>query len=275
MLVFRERERPERDPLVDLHPVPDRRRLADDDARPVVDEEGAPDRRAGMDVHSRLVVRELRHHPGDQPDPHSVQLVRDPVREDRLDARVGEDQLVESLRGRVAVERGLDVLGDAVRDLGQPLEQLRDDLARVASRRRPPLGRLERLLDLRGEPEVDPEEDVPEMVAEVVPVQDRISEIPGVDDLLEEPEDLDDLLLLRPGGGLDGGELRAAFRGRDDARHRVPDPVLHRRSFPAQPARRARASSCARAASTSRPGVGASRTSASSIRRASSLFPFS
>ena len=69
-----------------------------------------------------------------------MQLVRDPIGEDRLDTRVGEDQLVEPLGGRIAVERGLDVLGDAVRDLGQPLEQLRDDLARVTARRRLSLG---------------------------------------------------------------------------------------------------------------------------------------
>ncbi len=230
----------------------------------------------GVDVDPRLVVRELGHDPRDQPHAETVQLVGDAVREDRLHARIGEDELVEPLGRRVPVVGRLDVLRDTVGNLGEPLEQGRHDLSRVPACGRTAFFGLDRPLDLGRKAEVDPEEDVAEMVSQVVAVEDRVAEVARVDDLLEQPEDLDDVLLLRAGSVVDRGELRTGLGGGDDARDRAADPVLRRTGHPfPQAARRARASSCALASSTGSAAEGTSATRASSIRLASGRFSFS
>src|SRR4029450_12939368 len=56
-----EAERTERDPLVDLHVIPDDRRLADHDPRAVVDEERLADSCPGMDADHGARWRVVRH----------------------------------------------------------------------------------------------------------------------------------------------------------------------------------------------------------------------
>ena len=129
VLVAGEAQGAERHALVDLHPVADVGRLADDDARAVVDEEPPADRGAGVDVDARLAVGVLGHHPRDQRHAQLEQLVRDPEDGDRREAGVAEEDLVEVLRGGVAVEGRLDVLGQDLPQLGDRVEQPdRDDL---------------------------------------------------------------------------------------------------------------------------------------------------
>ena len=129
VLVAREAERAERDALVDLDAIADLGRLADDDAGAVVDEEAAADRGAGVDVDAGLAVRELGHHARDERHAELVELVRDPEDGDGREARVAEDDLVEVLGGRVAVERGLYVLGEGLAERGDRFEQAdRDEL---------------------------------------------------------------------------------------------------------------------------------------------------
>ena len=113
-LIPREAQRAERDTLVELDPVPDPRRLADDDARPMVDEEPAADRCPGVDIDPGLPLGVFRHHPRDQRHAQAVQLVGHPIDGDRGHAGVAEDDLDQALGGGVAVVRGLDVLGEDV-----------------------------------------------------------------------------------------------------------------------------------------------------------------
>ena len=67
-------------------------------------------RGAGMDVDAGLGVGVLGHHPRDQRHAEQQQLVGEAIDRDRLEAGVAEDDLVMALRGRVALEGGLDVL---------------------------------------------------------------------------------------------------------------------------------------------------------------------
>ncbi len=56
--------------------------------------------------------------------PKATQLVGDAVDGDRLDRRIRDHDLGEALRGRVALERGLDVLGEPLAHLRQPRDEL-------------------------------------------------------------------------------------------------------------------------------------------------------
>ena len=115
----------QRDALEQGHAVADLGRLADHDPGAVVDEEVAPDARGRMDLdpgHDAARVRQQARH---ERHVGLVQRVRDPVREDRVHARVGEQDLRRSgrARGRVAVAGRRDVLAQLARhacDRGQP-----------------------------------------------------------------------------------------------------------------------------------------------------------
>ncbi len=110
--------------LVELDVGADVAGFADDDAGAVVDEEAGADAGAGMDVDAGLGVGMLGHHARNQRHAEQQDLVGDAVNGDGLEAGIAEDDLVEALGGRVALEGGLDVLLQDQADVGHALEQL-------------------------------------------------------------------------------------------------------------------------------------------------------
>ena len=97
-------ERAERHALIELDVVADDRRLADDDAGAVVDEEILADLRTGVDVNAGRAVGVLAHDARDERNLALIELVRHAVDEDRVQAGVGEDDLLLAAGGGVAVE---------------------------------------------------------------------------------------------------------------------------------------------------------------------------
>src|SRR5690554_1795008 len=87
-LIFasRDRERAERDALVELHIIAKDGRLADDDARAVIDEEALTDHGARVDIDPRLSVRGLAHDARDERHAEAQEFVRDAIGRDGLDA---------------------------------------------------------------------------------------------------------------------------------------------------------------------------------------------
>src|SRR5207247_412292 len=121
-------ERAERHALVDGHLVPDLARLTDHDPGPVVDEEAPPDARPGMDVDAGTRVGVLAHDARDDRHALGMEDVRQSIHRSRLETRVGEDDLLERLRGRIPVVGRFDVGpedGTNVRDLGEQLQGCR------------------------------------------------------------------------------------------------------------------------------------------------------
>ncbi len=130
-------ERAQRDALVDLDRVADRARLADHDARAMIDEEGFADLGARVDVDAGERMRVLRHDARQHRHALCVQLVRDAVGRDRLDRRVAEDDLLDAVRRRIALEGGEHVLREqrAQRgDLTQQRQRRRARPFRIAGR---------------------------------------------------------------------------------------------------------------------------------------------
>ena len=88
----------ERHALVERHVVADLSRLADHDARPVIDEQRLADPRRRMDLDAGddlgQVGEEARH----ERHARLVQRVRDAVRQQRLDAAVGQQDLAAGRR---------------------------------------------------------------------------------------------------------------------------------------------------------------------------------
>src|SRR5881409_2269070 len=155
-------ERAERHALVDRHLVPDLARLTDHHPGPVVDEEAPPDACPRMDVDAGTRVGVLAHDARD--DRHTLRMeeVRQSIHRNRLKTRVGEDDLLERLRGRIAVVGRLDVGpqdGTNVRDLGEQLQgcRLGPGAAVLAVGGRDGASALEAQppLDLRAEPPGD------------------------------------------------------------------------------------------------------------------------
>ena len=109
-------ERPQGYALIDLHAIADPRGLADDDARRVVDEKRTAEVSTRMDIASRPLVRVLGDQPGHDRYPMSVQLIRDSVRGDRKEARVGQNHLVGGFGRRVTIRDELGILGEAFAD---------------------------------------------------------------------------------------------------------------------------------------------------------------
>ena len=108
----------ERDALEQRDAVADLGGLADHDAGAVVDEEVPPDPGGGMDLdaRSRCGSRSTSRR-GTQRHVGRVQRVGDAVGEDRVHARIGEQDLdrADRARGRVAVAGGRDVLAQLAR----------------------------------------------------------------------------------------------------------------------------------------------------------------
>ena len=116
-------DRAQGDSLVKLDAVADLGCLADDDARAVIDEESAADRGAGVDVDARLAVCVFGHHSRNERHAQAVQHICQAINRHGTQARVAEDDLVETLRSRIAQEGGLDVLRERSPQLGNLLEK--------------------------------------------------------------------------------------------------------------------------------------------------------
>ena len=65
---------------------------------------------AGVDIDSGRAVCELAHDARDRRHGQKVEFVSDAIHADRIDRRVGENNLVGALGGRVTVVAGLDIL---------------------------------------------------------------------------------------------------------------------------------------------------------------------
>ena len=113
--------------LVELHARAEHGRLADDDAGAVVDREGLPDARAGVDVDAGVAVGDLGQDARDERHAGPVKLMRDAVHRGGEEAGVGEDHLVDRLRGGIAVEDRLGVEQQRRADRRQLGEQVVDD----------------------------------------------------------------------------------------------------------------------------------------------------
>jgi hypothetical protein len=87
-----------------------------DDARAVVDGNGTSQRRTRVDVDAGDAVRGLTDEPRQERDAPRPQGVREPVTGESVKPRVGEDDLVDTGRGRVGVERCLRVHREGVVD---------------------------------------------------------------------------------------------------------------------------------------------------------------
>lgn len=122
------RERAECHALIQAYVIADLAGLADHDPRAVIDEEAAADLRAGVDVDARRRVRALGDDARCERDTQPVQVVCDSIQGERVDRRVRDDDLGVTARGRVALERRLDVFGEAAARLGETVEELDHDL---------------------------------------------------------------------------------------------------------------------------------------------------
>jgi len=96
--------RAERDRLVEPDISTDDRSLADDDARPVIDEEAFADLGAGMNVDPGFRMGVFGDDARNHRDTKPIEPVREPVPDDRRNARKAEDDLVDAPRGRVSIE---------------------------------------------------------------------------------------------------------------------------------------------------------------------------
>ena len=101
--------RPERHRLIEPHVAADDRRLADDDAGAVINEEPLADLSAGMDVDAGRRMRVLGDDARDHRDAEIVEFMREAMADDRGEAGKAEDDLVDALGRRIALEGGPEV----------------------------------------------------------------------------------------------------------------------------------------------------------------------
>ena len=175
--------------------------LADDDARAVIHEEEAPDGRPGMDVDARALVGVLAHEAGQEDGPFLQQPMGETMDGEGEEARIAEDDLVEALRRRIAVEGGLHVLGQKPAQLGQGVDEARRDplreLAAVpAVLALPPAAVAEAAVELAAEILVDVVQLRAHVEANAVPIRIGRAEVTGkehLEEILDEPDG------LRPG----------------------------------------------------------------------------
>ena len=93
----------ERHALVDEYVVADLGGLADHHSRSVIDEEAAADGGAGVDFDLRQEPAHLADESRQDRAAHPVQPVRDPVKQDGVEAGVTENDLEPAARRRIAV----------------------------------------------------------------------------------------------------------------------------------------------------------------------------
>jgi hypothetical protein len=123
--------RPERDALAELDARAQHGGFADDDARAVIDGERRTDARGRMDVDAGVAVRGLGQHAWHQRHFAALQLVREPVDGGGEASGVGEDHLVDGVRGGIAVVDRLGVDQQRRADVRQGGEEALDDIVGV------------------------------------------------------------------------------------------------------------------------------------------------
>ena len=164
----------------------------------VVDEEVLVDRGARVDVDAGAAVRVLAHDARDHGDFLHVQLVRDAVHEDGVEARVREDDLGLALGRRVAVEGGLHVLEQHLVQLRQAAEEV---VAHVPDARVELFGaqigvaEQERLAQLAAQRILDANERLADEVLRVRARGRLVAEIAREHDAAQVVDDVDDRLL--------------------------------------------------------------------------------
>ena len=126
-----DRQRAQRDALVELHVVADDGGLADDDTGAVVDDHGVPERRAGVDVDARPFVGPLGQHARQDRHAEFVEAVGDAVDGDGLEAGVRQDHLVNAFGRGVAALDGSGVDHQLAVYLRKRTEEGGRDLGRV------------------------------------------------------------------------------------------------------------------------------------------------
>ena len=104
-----------------------------------------------MDVDARVAVRDLGQHARHQRHLAALELVREPVDRGREEAGVGEDHLVDGVRGRVAVADRLGVEQQRRADVRQRGEEALDDVVRVRAVRLGQPQRVDQQRAQRGE----------------------------------------------------------------------------------------------------------------------------
>ena len=102
VFIQRETLRTEGDALVQFDMMSDHSSLADYDACTMVDEKVTADGRAGMDVDSGKPVGVFRHHPRQERDFHLVKLMGETIDADRLERRIGQDDLTLACSCRIS-----------------------------------------------------------------------------------------------------------------------------------------------------------------------------
>ena len=99
--------------------------LADHHAGAVVDEEAAADGGAGVDLDLGEEAADLRDHARQQRDAPAIELVREAVRQDGVEARIAEEDLDDALGRRVFPENGVDLLPDGSKTCRVPMDAAR------------------------------------------------------------------------------------------------------------------------------------------------------
>ena len=202
--------------------------FADHDAGAVVDEEVVADLRAGVDVDAGAAVGPLGHHAGNERDVELVELVGQAIDGDRFQAGVAEDHFVERLAGRVAVVGGLDVggqIGPAARECvrgtasswpGRGLRKSCGESQSSALADRTPASWRRRAADLRGEPIVQPVDQLADVEADVAAVEALAPAIAGIEDFGELGGGGDDLVVIGKRAVAEVVDLADVVVGTDD-----------------------------------------------------------
>ena len=131
MLVGRETAWPRAHSLIQAHVAANDRGLADDDAGAVVDEEAFADLGARMNVDPCRRMRDLGDHPRQQRRAELVKNMRQPLVNDRRDARIADQHFVDAVRRRIAVECGADIGVEQGAHARQLLGESGDDAGRA------------------------------------------------------------------------------------------------------------------------------------------------
>ena len=129
--VLREAQSAQRHTLVKLYARADDGGLTDHHARAVVDEERRADGRAWIDVDSRNGMGVFAHDARNEGNLRRVQFMGDAMDADRLEARIRQDNLVQRLGGRIAVQRRLRVRQQDFTDFRQFHHQPFGDLLAI------------------------------------------------------------------------------------------------------------------------------------------------
>lgn len=117
----------EADTLIEFDVVADAGGFADDDAGAVVDEEVFADDCAWVDVDAGAGVGPFRHHARDEGETHLVEDVGHALGGDGFESGVGQNDFVAAACGRVAIERGLDILVEEGADGGYLVHEAADE----------------------------------------------------------------------------------------------------------------------------------------------------